>query len=282
MAGFTSIREQAVTEDKVRGKPELFADHYSQARLFWSSQSPAEQAHIVGGFRFELSKVQVPAIRERMLSMLANVDATLAHGVAAGLGMPVPPPQPLATTLPLPYYPPSPALSLLARRGEQGIKTRQVAILIAPGVDGGGVEAIRAALLADGAVPHLVAGTLNAVYTASGVMLAVEKTLENAPPVLFDAVAVPDGAAAAELLMKDALALDFVRQQYRHCKPLLVVGAGAGLLAKAGIPPKLPDGSPDPALIGTDPSDLPDALVAFKTALAGHRAFERETDPPLV
>jgi catalase len=282
MAGFTSIREQAVTEDKVRGKPELFADHYSQARLFWSSQSPAEQAHIVGGFRFELSKVQVPAIRERMLSMLANVDATLAHGVASGLGVPVPPPQPLATALPLPHYPPSPALSLLARPGEQGIKTRQVAILIAPGVDGEAVETIRAALLADGAVPHLVAGTLNAVYTASGATLAVEKTLENAPPVLFDAVAVPDGAAAAELLMKDALALDFVRQQYRHCKPLLVVGAGTGLLAKAGIPPKLPDGSPDPALIGTDPSDLPDALAAFKAALAGHRAFERETDPPLV
>jgi catalase len=282
MAGFTSLREQAVTEDKVRGKPELFADHYSQARLFWISQSPAEQAHIVGGFRFELSKVQVPAIRERMLSMLVNVDATLAHGVASGLGMPVPPPQPLATALPLPHYPPSPALSLLARPGEQGVKTRQVAILVAPGVDGDGVEAIRAALLADGAVPHLVAGTLNPVRTAGGAMLAVEKTLENAPPVLFDAVVLPEGADAAEQLSRDALALDFVRQQYRHCKPLLAVGAGTVLLGKAGIPPQLPDGTSDPALIGADPSDLADALAAFKTALAGHRAFQRETDPPLV
>ena len=282
MAGFTSIREQAFTEDKVRGKPELFADHYSQPRLFWISQSPAEQAHIVGGFRFELSKVQVPAIRERMLSMLANVDATLAHGVASGLGIPVPPPQPLATALPLPQYPPSPALSLLARPGEQGIKARQVAILIAPGVDGPVVQAIQSALLAEGAVPHLIAGTLNAVYTVSGALLAVEKTFENAPPVLFDAVAVPDGAAAAEQLAKDALALDFVRQQYRHCKPLLAVGAGTALLGKAGIPPKLPDGSDDPALIGTDPTDLADALVAFKSALAGHRVFDRETDPPLV
>jgi catalase len=78
------------------------------------------------------------------------------------------------------------------------------------------------------------------------------------------------------------MALDFVRLQYRHCKPILAVGAGAALLAKAGIPPLLPDGSPDPALIGTDPSDLADALVAFKAALAGHRAFARETDPPTV
>jgi catalase len=286
MAGFTSIRPQQLDgqlgEDKVRGKPELFADHYSQARLFWISQSPAEQAHIVGGFRFELSKVQIPAIRERMLSMLVNVDATLAHGVASGLGIPVPPPQPMATSLPLPQYEPSPSLSLLSRPGEQGIKTRQVAILVGNGVDSASLQSIHAALLADGAVPHLIGGTLNAVYAETGESLPVEKTLENAPPVLFDAVVIPDGAGSAEQLSRDGLALDFVRLQYRHCKPILAVGAGAALLAKAGIPPLLPDGSPDPALIGTDPSDLADALVAFKAALAGHRAFARETDPPMV
>jgi catalase len=286
MAGFTSIRPQQLDgqlgEDKVRGKPELFADHYSQARLFWISQTPAEQAHIVGGFRFELSKVQIPAIRERMLSMLVNVDATLAHGVASGLGIPVPPPQPMATSLPLPQYEPSPSLSLLSRPGEQGIKTRQVAILVGNGVDSASLQSIHAALLADGAVPHLIGGTLNAVYAETGESLPVEKTLENAPPVLFDAVVIPDGAGSAEQLSRDGMALDFVRLQYRHCKPILAVGAGAALLAKAGIPPLLPDGSPDPALIGTDPSDLADALVAFKAALAGHRAFARETDPPMV
>jgi catalase len=284
--GFTSIRPQQLDgqpgEDKVRGKPELFADHYSQARLFWISQTPVEQAHIVGGFRFELSKVQVQAIRERMLSMLVNVDATLAHGVASGLGIPVPPPQPMATSLPLPQYEPSPSLSLLSRPGEQGIKTRQVAILLSNGVDSASLQSIHAALLADGAVPHLIGGTLNAVYAETGESLPVEKTLENAPPVLFDAVVIPDGAGSAEQLGRDGMALDFVRLQYRHCKPILAVGAGAALLAKAGIPPLLPDGSPDPALIGTDPSDLADALVAFKAALAGHRAFARETDPPMV
>jgi catalase len=282
MAGFTSLRVQEAQEDKVRGKPELFADHYSQARLFWQSQTRHEQQHIINGFRFELSKVTVPAIRVRMLSMLANVDDTLVSSVAAGLGLPVPPPQPLATSLPLPAYPPSPALSLMARPGQQGIATRQVAILVADGVDGDGVRAIQAALEQDGAVPHIVGLWLGLVVAADGAPIAVERTLENAPGVLFDAVAIPCGEQAAQTLAGMAQALDFVRLQYRHCKPILAVGKGALLLARAQIPPQLPDGSPDPGLIGTEPADLPDALAAFKQALAGGRAWVRETDPPAV
>jgi catalase len=282
MAGFTSVRSQDVQEDKVRGKPELFADHYSQARLFWQSQTRHEQQHIINGFRFELSKVMVPGIRLRMLSMLANVDDTLVSAVAAGLGLPVPAPQPLATSLPIPSYPPSPALSLMARPGGQGIATRQVAILVADGVDGDGVRAIQAALEQDGAVPHIVGPWLGAVTAADGASIAVERTLENAPPVIFDAVAVPCGEQAARTLSAIAHALDFVRLQYRHCKPILVVGKGTLLLATAHIPAQLPDGSPDPGLIGTEPADLPDALIAFKQALASGRAWIRETDPPVV
>jgi len=282
MAGFTSVRVQEAREDKVRGKPELFADHYSQARLFWQSQARHEQQHIINGFRFELSKVAVPAIRVRMLSMLANVDDALVSAVAAGLGVPVPAPQPLATSLPLPAYPPSPSLSLMARPGRQGIAARQVAILVADGVDGDGVRAIQAALERDGAVPHIVGLWLGLVVAADGAPIAVERTLENAPGVLFDAVAIPCGEQAAKTLAGMAQALDFVRLQYRHCKPILAVGKGALLLAKAQIPPQLPDGSPDPGLIGTEPADLPDALAAFKQALADGRAWTRETDPPAV
>jgi catalase len=218
-----------------------------------------------------------------MLSMLANVDDALVSGVAAGLGLPVPPAQPLATDLPLPSYRPSPALSLMARPGEQGIATRQIAILAADGVDGDGLRAIQAALAADGAVPHILAPRLGAVAAADGSSsIEVERTLENAPGVLFDAVAIPCGEAAAQALAADAHALDFVRLQYRHCKPLLVVGKGALLLAKANIPPRLPGGANDPGLIGTEPGDLPDALTAFKQALANGRVWQRETDPPAV
>src|SRR5690606_25111248 len=95
-AGFASF-PQPVLEDKVRGKPEKFADHYSQARLFWRSQSLVEKNHIIAAFRFELSRVTVGAVRRRMVSVLANVDAELAQAVAAGLGLSdMPPPQPRA------------------------------------------------------------------------------------------------------------------------------------------------------------------------------------------
>ncbi|WUR12300.1 catalase [[Empedobacter] haloabium] len=281
MKGFTSF-PQPITEDKVRGKPELFADHYSQARLFWQSQTPVEKTHIIGGFRFELTRVQVPAIRERMLSMLVNVDETLAAAVAEGLGMDVPPPQPLATTRPLPEYPPSPALSLLARPGQTGIHTRRVAILVANGSDVEGARAIYASLLADGAVPRIVGSRLGKVAGCHGGTLDVEITLEAGPSVIYDAMIVPAGEQAAQALSMDANALEFVRLQYRHCKPIMVVDAGAQLLAKADIPANLPDGSPDPGIIGAEPADVSAALAAFKTVLAGHRVWQRETDPPMV
>jgi catalase len=281
MMGFTSFPEPAA-EDKVRGKPELFADHYSQARLFWISQTPAEQSHIAAAFRFELTRVQTPAVRERMVAGLANVSPVLAAAVAHGLGIEVPAPLPLATDRPIPEYDPSPALSLLSRPGETGIRTRKVAILVAPGVDGAAVREIYASLLADGAVPRLVASQLGKVQSADNGTLDVEITLEAGPPVLYDAVVVPAGEAGVKALMRDANALDFVRQQYRHCKPIMVIGAGAALLKEAGVPAALPDGADDPGLIGTHSETVPQALAALKQALAGHRSFARESDPPMV
>jgi catalase len=280
-AGFTSF-PQPIQGDKVRGRPEKFADHYSQARLFWISQTPPEQAHIVKAFRFELTKVQTPAIRRRVVSLLVNIDPVLAGGVADGLGIEVPPPLPLASTLPVPVYAPSPALSLLHRPGVTGIHTKRVAILIAAGVDGADVHRIYRSLLEDGAVPRLVSSQLGKVATAHGHTLDVEISMETGPSVLYDAVVIPDGAASAQKLGMDAHALDFVRLQYRHCKPILVVGEGAALLAKAGIPARLPDGSPDPALIGAEDEDLAQALNAFKAVLAGPRTYQRETDPPAI
>ncbi|HEX8788384.1 MAG TPA: catalase, partial [Telluria sp.] len=150
--GFTSFPEAFGTVDKVRGKPELFAEHYGQARLFYQSQTPPEQEHIAHAFRFELTRVQTPAVRRRILALLANVDDALAAKVAEGLGMEVPDPLPRASDAPVPGYPPSPSLSLMSRPGQTGIRTRRVAILVGPGVDGGQVGQLYADLLADGAV----------------------------------------------------------------------------------------------------------------------------------
>lgn len=279
--GFNSFPAPA-EGDKVRGKPEKFAEHYAQARLFWISQTPVEQDHIVHAFRFELSKVQTVAIRKRIVAMLRNVDETLAQRLADALGLALPPAMPLASMLPMPAYPPSPALSLFFRPGKTGIHTLRVAILVGPGSDGAQVRSIYASLLADGAVPRLVGSHLGKVDTSGGAPLDVEISLETGPSVLFDAVVLPDGQGAVQQLGSDANALDFLRLQYRHCKPILAIGAGKGLLDKAGVPTTLPDGKPDPAIIVVPAGDVVKGVAAFKKALAAHRAFARETDPPRV
>ena len=196
-AGFVSFPEPVEPkEHKVRGKAERFADHYTQATLFWNSQSPVERAHIVSAFRFELSKVQTPAVRERMVSGLMNVAPELAEAVGRGLGlaeMPAPMPKVLQKKV-RPEVVKSPALSLFARPGDGGIRARRVAILVADGVKGKELTAIHERLLSAGAVPRFVATRLGSVTSDDGEALAVGVTLETAPSVLFDAVVLPDGA----------------------------------------------------------------------------------------
>ncbi|PUA28792.1 MAG: catalase HPII [Cellvibrio sp. 79] len=279
--GFRSFPERH-EEDKVRGNPVLFADHYSQARLFWHSQSPAEQCHIIAAFRFELSRIQMLGIRQRVLALLANINNQLAENVALGLGLDVPPPLPLATNLPLPEYAPSPALSLLSYPGRTGIQTRHVAILVAPGVNIVSARFIYTALLNKGAVPRFVANRLGVIANETSEAINVDISLEAGPSALYDGVVIPDGDPAIIDLLRNAHALDFVRDQYRHCKPILAVGEGSKLLLNADIPLTLPNGEPDSTLIETESGDVVDAMLRFEKALAAHRQFCRETDPPIV
>lgn len=279
--GFRSFPEH-IQEDKVRGNPVLFADHYSQARLFWHSQSAAEQCHIIAAFRFELSRIQILGIRQRVLALLANINNQLAENVAHGLGLDVPPPLPLATHLPAPEYAPSPALSLLSYPGRTGIQTRHIAILVAPGVNIVSVRFIYTALLNKGAVPRFVANRLGAIANDNGEAINVDISLEAGPSVLYDGVVIPDGEPAIIDLLRNAHALDFVREQYRHCKPILAIGEGSKLLLNADIPLTLPNGEPDGTLIEAESGDVVDAMVRFENVLAAHRQFARETDPPII
>ena len=276
LRGFVSF-PQPVFEDKVRGKPEKFADHFTQARLFFESQTPTEKNHIVGAFRFELTKVGVEAIRERVISMLANVSAELAQGVADGIGIAVPAAQPraLETTF-APEITTSAALSLTARPGDGSVKTRRVALLVADGIDAAPLRTVHAALAAAGAVPRFVGARLGVVRPASGEAIHVEVTMETAPAVLWDGVVVPGGDAGLAALGQ---AVDFVKDQYRHCKTILVLGAKSALVDRAMLPSNLPDGSDDPGLVMARSGD---AASAFIAALARHRHYERETDPPRV
>jgi catalase len=291
-AGFVSFPEPLTPDEhKVRGKPERFADHYTQATLFWNSQTPAERTHIVNAFRFELTRVQTPAIRERMVSGLMNVSKTLAEAVAEGLGltaMPAPMPKALQREI-TPEVSTSPSLSLLARPGDGSVRARRVAIIVANGVKGDAARAVQTALAEAGAVPRFVGIRLGSVSAGRGEPIEVDATLETAPSVLFDAVVLPDGAeAAVAALARDGRTLEFLKDQYRHGKPILAFGASSALLKEARIPDRLPSGEADAALIvaaderAASAGSAGSAIDRFMTALAAHRNFARETDPPLV
>jgi catalase len=280
--GFTSFPEP-VREDKVRGKPERFGDHYTQATLFWNSQTPVEKMHIVRAFRFELSRVQIHAVRERVVAMLANVADDLAEPIAEGLGMEVPAPLPLAMEKARrPEVKESAALSLFARPGEATIRTRRVAILVADGINGRAARQVHDSLAGQGAVPRFVGARLGQVQSEEGDGIEVQVTMEATPAVLYDALVVLGGREAVDALGNIGLALEFIKDQYRHCKPILALGAGRDLVESAGVPATLASGDPDPGLIRLEDKQLTEGLARFIEALAKHRAFERDTDPPVV
>ena len=281
--GFVSFPEPRDEGDhKVRGKAERFADHYTQATLFWNSQTDTEKQHIINAFRFELSRVQTPAVRERMVSGLLNVARELAEPVAAGLGireLPAPMPKVMTTDI-TPEVSVSPALSLFARPGDGSIQTRRVAIVVTDGCDGDAVTAIADRLTDEGAVPRFVSTTLGSVEPETGDAIEVDVSLEAAPAVLYDALVLPSGSAAVAALREDGLTLEFIKDQYRHCKPILALGESAELLQACGIDTTLPNGDADLGVLIA--SDAASAADAFVVAIAKHRHFARETDPPRV
>ena len=281
--GFRSFPQQA-EEHKVRGKPEKFAEHYAQATLFWNSQTDVEKQHIIRAYRFELTKVQTVAVRQRVVAQLRNVAEELVQAVADGLGMTeLPDPLPnLVKRTPKPEVQKSDALSLMARPGTLGIKTRRIAILIADGVDGEAARAIHEQLADQVAVPRFVGIKMGPAESVNGDPVEVEVSLEAAPAVLWDAMIVPDGAGSAEALAQSGHAMEFLKDQYRHLKPILLFGAAATLPAKANIPAELPSGEVDPGLLRFAGDESDSSLQAFVEVLSKHRVFERETDPPRI
>jgi catalase len=266
--GFVSfppaIEQNNTPVDKVRGKPEKFAEHYNQARLFFDSQTVVEKAHIIGGFRFELSKVTVPAIRERMVASLPDA-------------------MPRATKqVPKAEVTQSPALSLLALPGDGGIQTRKIAILIADGIESESITTLLGELTAAGAVPRLLASRLGTVRAVDGEDFEVDGTLENSPAVLFDAVVLPDGDEAVQILGRDGHSIEFVKDQYRHGKTILALGRSSVLLDQAGISTEGPDGQPDPGLLRQASVDSAEDAKSFIAAVGKHRHPERDRDPPAV
>jgi catalase len=286
-AGFVSfpkaIEPNNAPVDKVRGKPEKFAEHYSQARLFFESQTEVEKAHIIGAFRFELSKVTVPAIRIRMVSSLMNVSKALASELAKDLGIELPDAMPRAMkSAPKPEISASPALSLMARPGVGGIATRKIAILLANGVEEEPITDLIDALTAAGAVTRLLSVRLGTVSGESGEPFEIDATLENSPAVLFDAMVLAGGSESVGALSRDGQTVEFVKDQYRHCKTILALGDSSKILTKAGIPLSLPSGAADPGLLIEGQEGSEATAGAFIAAIGRHRHVERDQDPPAV
>jgi catalase len=232
--GFASV---ALDEGGTRGRARAasFADHYSQARQFWISQTAPEQAHLASALVFELSKVEHPHVRQAMVGHLRLVDETLAQRVSTGLGLSELP-EPANPALPVQDLPASPALSLIGKARDT-LAGRAIAILVADGSDGVAIAALKKAAAAAGARVKLVAPRVGGITLASGKKLAVDGQLAGTPSVLFDAVALVLTEPAGKALCREAAAVDFVRDAYGHLKAIATDAGAQALLMASGIEP---------------------------------------------
>ena len=231
--GFRSFRTP-VEEGKVRLRAESFADHFSQARLFYRSQTEIERAHLASALVFELSKVTLPHVRLRVLANLRNVDEDLAARVANGLAMDLP-------DASVPAAPPvdladSPALRIVGKYPDT-LKGRLVGLLVADGTDGDAVTRVKTAAEAAGAQVQIIAPKIGGVTLKDGAALPADRQLQGAPSVLFDAVALVLSEDGCARLIEDSAAVDFVRDAFGHLKAIGHTAEAQPLLDKAAVEP---------------------------------------------
>ncbi len=238
--GFQTLAVEA-DGPKVRQRPDTFADHYSQARQFLISQSPIEQQHMTDALVFELSKVEVPTIRLRMLGHLRNIDEAFAQSVADGLGIAELPPAATPAVATRNDLAASDALSIL-KNPVGTFAGRKLGVLITDGVDAKLVDALKAAIDAAGAVMELVAPMVGGVVASDGTRIVAHHKIDGAPSVVFDAVAILVGDEGVLSLLKLPPARDFVTDAYAHYKFVGFTDPAAKLFARVGLPDDLDDG----------------------------------------
>jgi catalase len=258
--GFTTFPGQDgedETGDKLRIRAELFADHYSQARMFFQSMTENEQAHIVSGFTFELSKTTLAQIAPRMIGNLRNVDEGLAQRVADGVGIDLPKKNPAARELV--DLKPSPALSIQGNM-KPTIEGRAIGILYADGSDGKAIEKLKKAIQKAGGTPKLVAPKAGGAILADGSKLKADGQLAGMPSQIFDAVALVLSDKGCEVLLKEAAAIQFVMDAFGHLKAIGHTPSAKPLLEKAGV------------ITDEGITDIDDAFITA----AGKRFYDRE------
>jgi catalase len=290
--GFASHAER-IDAKKIRERSKSFLDHFSQARLFYNSQSEPEKNHIVDALRFELGKVKTLAIRQRMLVTLAHVDKGLATEVAYGLGLSIPKElkEHLNQSIPADADPEryqpvdkestlakSEALSM-ANTIKNTIKTRKIAILAADGVDEKSLTQIQNDLTAQGATAVVIAPRLGSITSENNIEIPVKESFLTAASVLYDAVYVPSGINSVATLAAEPNAVHFLNEAFKHCKPIAADQAALQVLQATYFAAKLPeDDGEETALreglvINSNPQKL---SKQFSKAIALHRFWERE------
>jgi catalase len=299
--GFMSYAEK-IDGQKIRERSESFRDHFSQATLFWNSQSDAEKEHIVLAFRFELGKVETMHVRERMVDLLTNVDLDLAKRVAEGIGVTMDadargnaaamkrlqegwekfgvtsvPGRPRKSSIEK-----SAPLSM-ANTVKDSVKTRKIAILAANGVDAAQLKGMKAALTEAGAIPELVS-PLPLVKASDGSEMKADKTLLTCGSVLYDAVYVPGGTASGATLAADGDAVHFVDEAFKHCKAIAATGEGVDVLLASHIAPPSSNGKSPEQIVQALGSviaergagNLESVAQRFIQAVAKHRDWSRQ------
>jgi catalase len=274
---------------KSRHQSASFDDHFSQATLFWNSQSQAEKEHIVTAFRFELSKVKTKEIRQRTVDNLAHVDLKLATRIAAQLGIDLPNAAAAAGRLgyrhhllqsPESQLQEAPSLSMVGRY-KPDISTRKVAVLAADGMDMISVRRVMQELTDAGLECKVVAPHLGHIGTASGRTLAVDFTFSNTSSVMFDAVLLPGGVASADELCRLGTAVHFALEAYKHCKPMCAINEGVRLLSSLGFSMSQNKDAvltvPTPGVVIADSQKAIEGQISqeFITAILQHRHWDR-------
>jgi catalase len=223
LEGYVSYRAP-VTGDKARLRPESFADHYSQARQFYISQTPSEQSHIAGALVFELSKCAELGIRVRIVSHLRNIDEGLAALVAGRLGIAdlpaaAPAARPTRTNM-------KPSSSLSIQSNPPGsFNGRVMGVMLSDGFDGALLAALAKSVADAGGLVKIIAPAIGGVTCSKSNRHPVDERIGGAPSVLFDAVALILGD---DDLTAVPAAKAFLYDAYVHCK---FVGWSKGAMA---------------------------------------------------
>lgn len=290
--GFTSYPER-VDAHKVRARSKSFFDHFSQAKLFFNSQSDPEKNHIVDALSFELGKVKTVEIRHRMLGILSMIDKGLAAQVAFNLRIHVPqdPELPVNHSIPADGDPAhfdsytfettvtiSDALSMEGTI-KDNIKTRKIAFLAADGVDELSLTTVKDALEAAGATVEIIAPRLNYIVASNDTEIAVDQSFLTAASVLYDAVYVPSGANSVATVEADADAVHFLNEAFKHCKAIAADAGAIQVLEATYFSKKLPAEYSDETVKkeGLVVSDDPEVVAEkFILAISQHRFWERE------